>query len=112
MRSTPRLPDRSCSNVSCWNSDCDFARRSHRSMHHIESQHHCYHRRGSVVPATILMAVTFLGISLSIAFVRAQQAQLPAADLTGNWVARTPNADGTFRLTYFNLKQEGLRITG
>jgi len=85
---------------------------SHRPMHHIESQHHCYHRRGSAVPATILLALTFLGISLSIAFVRAQQAQLPAADLTGNWVVRTPNADGTFRLTYFNLKQEGSRITG
>src|SRR5436853_1165614 len=32
--------------------------------------------------------------------------------LTGNWVVRTPNADGTFRTTYLNLKQEGPRITG
>ncbi|MDQ2944369.1 MAG: glycoside hydrolase family 27 protein, partial [Acidobacteriota bacterium] len=35
-----------------------------------------------------------------------------AADLTGNWVVRVPNADGTERRTYFNLKQEGSQITG
>jgi alpha-galactosidase len=35
-----------------------------------------------------------------------------ASDLTGNWAVRTPNADGTFRTTYLNLKQEGPRITG
>jgi alpha-galactosidase len=35
-----------------------------------------------------------------------------AADLTGNWLAATPNSDGTFRKTYLNLKQEGDRITG
>ncbi len=35
-----------------------------------------------------------------------------AADLTGNWVVRIPNADGTERRTYFNLKQEGSQITG
>src|SRR5205085_8161633 len=32
--------------------------------------------------------------------------------LTGNWVVRTQNNDGTFRTTYLNLKQEGPRITG
>ncbi len=36
-----------------------------------------------------------------------------AADLTGNWVVAQPNAnDGTVRKTYFDLKQEGTRITG
>ena len=35
-----------------------------------------------------------------------------AADLTGNWLAATPNNDGTSRKTYLNLKQEGDRITG
>jgi alpha-galactosidase len=36
-----------------------------------------------------------------------------AADLTGNWVAAQPNnTDGTVRKTYFELKQEGARITG
>ena len=28
-----------------------------------------------------------------------------AADLTGNWLAATPNNDGTSRKTYLNLKQ-------
>jgi alpha-galactosidase len=35
-----------------------------------------------------------------------------AAGLTGNWVVAQPNADGTSRNTYFDLKQEGERITG
>jgi alpha-galactosidase len=53
-------------------------------------------------------------ISLNIAFVTAQQSkdQASTADLSGNWVVRAPNADGTSRQTYFNLKQEGEQITG
>lgn len=35
-----------------------------------------------------------------------------AADLTGNWVVAVPNADGTARRTYLNLKQEASGITG
>jgi alpha-galactosidase len=35
-----------------------------------------------------------------------------AANLTGNWLVATPNGDGTTRRTYFNLKQQGDRITG
>jgi alpha-galactosidase len=35
-----------------------------------------------------------------------------AADLTGNWVVSVDRNDGTFRRTYFNLKQDGARITG
>ena len=35
-----------------------------------------------------------------------------AADLTGNWVVAQDQHDGTFRRTYFDLKQEGERITG
>jgi len=35
-----------------------------------------------------------------------------AADLTGNWAVRDPLADGTVRVTYLNLHQEGSRITG
>jgi alpha-galactosidase len=34
------------------------------------------------------------------------------ADLTGNWMVAQPLNDGTTRRTYFNLKQEGERITG
>ena len=36
----------------------------------------------------------------------------PAADLTGNWVVENPGADGVNRKTYFDLKQDGARITG
>src|SRR5438270_347617 len=42
----------------------------------------------------------------------AAQACCCAADLTGNWVARDPLPDGTVRRTYFDLKQEGSRISG
>src|SRR5499425_3440625 len=35
-----------------------------------------------------------------------------AQNLTGNWAAKDPRADGTFRTTYLNLKQDGERITG
>ena len=47
--------------------------------------------------------------SLIAVLVTAQQSPQP---LTGNWVVRTANSDGTFRTTYLNLKQEGPRITG
>jgi alpha-galactosidase len=39
-------------------------------------------------------------------------ATYPAANLTGNWRAATPNGDGTTRRTYFHLQQQGDRITG
>jgi alpha-galactosidase len=35
-----------------------------------------------------------------------------SADLTGNWAIRQDMHDGTERCTYFNLKQDGDRITG
>jgi alpha-galactosidase len=35
-----------------------------------------------------------------------------AADLSGNWVVANPGADGVTRKTYFDLKQDGARITG
>ncbi|HKR86427.1 MAG TPA: glycoside hydrolase family 27 protein [Terriglobales bacterium] len=35
-----------------------------------------------------------------------------AADLTGNWVVESPRNDGTTQKTYFNLKQDGDRISG
>ena len=35
-----------------------------------------------------------------------------AAGLTGNWVVSQDMHDGTFRRTYFNLRQEGSHITG
>ncbi|HEV3140476.1 MAG TPA: hypothetical protein VGY57_08180, partial [Vicinamibacterales bacterium] len=35
-----------------------------------------------------------------------------ADDLTGRWVARVPNNDGTFRETVFVLNQQGSTLTG
>jgi len=35
-----------------------------------------------------------------------------AAGLTGNWAAGNPGSDGVTRKTYFDLKEEGSRITG
>src|SRR5215467_5721023 len=35
-----------------------------------------------------------------------------AADLTGNWAVKKPLADGTYNWAYFNLKQDGDKITG
>ncbi|MEO8027548.1 MAG: glycoside hydrolase family 27 protein, partial [Bryobacteraceae bacterium] len=35
-----------------------------------------------------------------------------AAELSGNWVVAQPNPDGTVRKSYFDLKQEGSKITG
>jgi alpha-galactosidase len=39
-------------------------------------------------------------------------AGLTADDLTGRWVARVPNNDGTFRETVFVLNQQGEALTG
>src|SRR5262245_39670237 len=32
--------------------------------------------------------------------------------LTGNWAARNPSTDGYTRTSYFNLKQDGAKISG
>jgi alpha-galactosidase len=69
---------------------------------------------------THLLFGSIAGVALSwllapalISSVAAQQSSTPAGSgLTGNWVVRVPNADGTERTTYFNLKQEASRITG
>ena len=74
----------------------------------MENERQNYHRfLRAAGMAIVLCLLTILVIGLR------QQANAPASDgLTGNWVVRMPNADGTERLTYFNLKQEGSRITG
>jgi alpha-galactosidase len=69
------------------------------------------HRRFPLVIGLALAPI--LVASLTITLVKARQSNAPSNDrLTGNWVVREPRADGTVRLTYFNLKQEGPRITG
>src|SRR5256714_15123102 len=57
----------------------------------------------------IVALVTIVFAALIGAIVGARQSPEP---LTGNWVVRTDNKDGTFRTTYLNLKQDGARITG
>src|SRR5258707_12589545 len=59
----------------------------------------------AIVAAAFILLLTNIAISL----VAAQQ---PDAPLSGNWAVRNANADGTVRSTYFNLKQEGEKITG
>jgi hypothetical protein len=65
-------------------------------------------RRGFQFSIAIVVAL-ILGGSFVAALVTAQQT---SEALTGNWVVRTQNNDGTFRTTYLNLKQENSRITG
>src|SRR5438874_1965631 len=57
-----------------------------------------------IVALVAIVFVTVIG-----AIVGARQSLEP---LTGNWVVRTDNKDGTFRTTYLNLKQDGAKITG
>src|SRR2546421_6674893 len=57
----------------------------------------------------LIVIVVIILSSLVAILVTATQSPEP---LTGNWVVRSPNADGTFRTTYLNLTQEGARITG
>jgi alpha-galactosidase len=55
---------------------------------------------------------TLLAVAILLCVSPQLLARQSGALLDGNWVVRTPNADGTFRTTYLNLKQEGGRITG
>ena len=64
-------------------------------------------RKNIPIILVMLLAVFSIG-DLVVHFASAQQ-QDP---LTGNWVVRNPNADGTSRNTYLNLKQDGTKITG
>lgn len=64
-------------------------------------------KRFQLIVIVALVAIVFAGVIGSI--VGARQSAEP---LTGNWVVRTDNKDGTFRTTYLNLKQEGQNITG
>ena len=59
-----------------------------------------------------IFAIAFVIVLLATLVISLVTAQQPNDQLTGNWAVRTPNADGTFRTTYLNLKQEGPRITG
>jgi len=75
-------------------------------MYAIRNKQHPYLCCGSIALTVWLMLAGLVSIAT------AQQANAPASGLTGNWAVRVENADGTFRTTYLNLKQEGSRITG
>src|SRR6266850_3682824 len=68
---------------------------------------HVSHRNivGGLVMVVALVATMVVSIAVA-------QQQATGNPLTGNWVARNPNSDGTSRNTYFNLKQEGSKIIG
>jgi alpha-galactosidase len=53
--------------------------------------------------------VLFVMVSLSVTL---SQSQSSANPLTGNWAAASPSNDGYVRKAYFNLKQDGAKITG
>jgi alpha-galactosidase len=60
---------------------------------------------------TLLTLLLIPALAISIYVASAQQNQ--SGDLTGNWAVRNVNdTEGTVRSTYFNLKQEGGKITG
>ena len=65
-----------------------------------------HYRLGSAIGTAVVLLLLTIVVPY---FVSAQQ---PVDQLTGNWAVKTPNADGTFRATYLNLKQEGPKITG
>src|SRR5215813_3203771 len=61
----------------------------------------------SLLMKNLLLPLVFICVSVG------PPAQNPPPDLTGNWVVRNVNnTEGTVRSTYFNLKQEGGKITG
>jgi alpha-galactosidase len=67
-----------------------------------QARHYFYHGLVAIAVSLVVLA------NLNLFLVTAQQ----PGPLTGNWVVRVPNADGTSRKTYLNLKQEGEKITG
>jgi alpha-galactosidase len=63
---------------------------------------------------SILSGLTVVTASLATLIVSITLAQQQSAEnpLTGNWAARSPSNDGYVRTAYFNLKQDGAKITG
>jgi len=66
----------------------------------------------SLQPArAVLLALICLStiVVITVAFARQQSSTNP---LTGNWAINSPSTDGYVRMSYFNLKQDGNKITG
>jgi alpha-galactosidase len=58
----------------------------------------------------VILMICFGGYTLSGQTV--STAAATSADLTGNWAVKVPRSDGTNTWAYFNLKQNGDKITG
>ena len=56
--------------------------------------------------------VALVVLILSCIFITSPRAQQDNNPLTGNWAASSPSNDGYVRKAYFNLKQDGNKITG
>ena len=66
--------------------------------------------RGLILRATFFALLVCLG-GLLAADSSKIQARM-AGGLTGNWAVKVPRTDGTNQWAYFNLKQDGAKITG
>ncbi|HZE70098.1 MAG TPA: glycoside hydrolase family 27 protein [Pyrinomonadaceae bacterium] len=75
------------------------------------AHNHSLQRRALTPARFFLLFSTILTIPAVTMWLATSSAQSPG-ELTGNWAAKTENADGTVRATYFKLKQDGPRITG
>jgi alpha-galactosidase len=66
------------------------------------------------MPVMNRIALVALVCALSVGGAAIRGAGAPGVidDLTGRWVSRTPNNDGTFRETVFVLNQQGTALTG
>src|SRR5262249_12454085 len=69
----------------------------------------CLMSERASVRSVIIMVVLVSAIAATVVLAQQQTTDSP---LTGNWVASSPSNDGYLRKTYFNLKQEGAKITG
>jgi alpha-galactosidase len=68
-----------------------------------------YQRTRGARLACLLLILCFLALQAAPC---AQAQTVAQADLTGYWVFRVPNGDGTTRTTYFELKETGEKVTG
>src|SRR5438552_13804049 len=68
--------------------------------------------RGFILTAILVLLALYFRVPFTKAEAVPQNSQVTAGSLTGNWAIKTPRNDGTFSKLYFNLKQDGGKITG
>jgi len=62
--------------------------------------------------AAFAAAVIVFVYIVDVAFAQTASETARVGTITGNWVVRVDRKDGTYSKQYFNLKQDGGRITG